>query len=66
MLKICQYLQVSSIECDNYKQALGFCIHMLTMYHKVCIPVGTYVYFKEYDSEPCDLVFSEYLDYIYA
>jgi hypothetical protein len=65
MLKICRILQISSINCDNYKRSLGFCIHMIRTYHKVCIPGYKHIYFKEYDSEPCDFVFSEYLDYIY-
>ncbi len=39
---------------------------MLKTHHKVCVPIGKNLYFKEYDSEPCDFVFSEYYDYIYS
>ena len=65
MVKICRYFEISNISCDSYKQALGFCIHMLKTHHKVCFPIGTQIYFKEYDSEPCDFVFGAFLDYVY-
>jgi hypothetical protein len=66
MLKICEILQISTISCNNHKQALGFCIHMIKTHHKICVPVGKHIYFKEYESEPCCFVFDKYLDYIYV